>query len=54
LLALGREIASSEGPPAPDLTAKVPPLQDLIKMLARTSLGLLGVTVVAMATARYW
>jgi hypothetical protein len=54
LLALGREIASSEGPPAPDLTAKVPPLQDLIKMLARISLGLLGVTVVAMSTARYW
>ena len=39
LLALGREIASSEGPPAPDLTAKVPPLQDLIKMLARIESG---------------
>jgi uncharacterized membrane protein len=54
LLALGRAIASSEGPPPTDLTAQVPPLQDLIKVLARTSLGLLGITVVAMATARYW
>jgi len=54
LLALGRQIASSEGPPSPDLTAKVQSLQDLIKTLARTSLGLLGITVVAMATARYW
>ena len=54
LLAIGREIASSDGPPAPDLAAKVPPLQDLIRTLARISLGLLGITVVAMATARYW
>src|SRR5439155_12582573 len=29
LLALGRQIASSEGPPSPDLTAKAQPLQDL-------------------------
>ena len=54
LLALGRQIASSEGPPSPDLTAQVPALQDLTKILARISLGLLGITVIAMATARYW
>ena len=59
LLALGREIASSEGPPSPDLpaevpTLQVPALQDLTKILARISLGLLGITIIAMATARYW
>jgi uncharacterized membrane protein len=54
LLALGRQIASSEGPPSPDLIAQVPALQDLTKILARISLGLLGIAVVAMATARYW
>ena len=37
-----------------ELAAKIPPLQDLIKTLARISLGLLGITVIAMATARYW
>jgi uncharacterized membrane protein len=54
LLALGRQIASSEGPPRPDLTAQVPALQDLTKIFARISLGLLGITIVAMATARSW
>jgi uncharacterized membrane protein len=54
LLALGRQIASSEGPPSPDLIAQLPALQDLTKILARISLGLLGIAVVAMATARYW
>ena len=28
--------------------------EDLTKILARISLGLLGITVIAMATARYW
>jgi len=54
LLGLGRQIASAEQPPAPELAAQVASLQDLTKMLARISLGLLGITVIAMSTARYW
>ena len=54
LLGLGRQIASADGPPGPELAAQVASLQDLTKMLARISLGLLGITVIAMSTARYW
>ncbi len=54
LLGLGRQIASAEQPLAPELAAQVASLQDLTKMLARISLGLLGITVIAMSTARYW
>jgi uncharacterized membrane protein len=54
LLALGRQIAGAEGPPAPELGAEVQGLQARLKVLARISLGLIAISVIAMATARYW
>jgi hypothetical protein len=54
LLALGRQIAGADGPPAPELGAEVQRLQARLKVLARISLGLIAISVIAMATARYW
>jgi hypothetical protein len=54
LLALGRQIAGVDGPPAPQLAAEVQRLQARLKVLARISLGLIAISVIAMATARYW
>lgn len=54
LLALGRQLAQSEGPPAPELAAEVQRLQIRLKVFGRAILGLLIVSVLAMATARYW
>jgi uncharacterized membrane protein len=56
LLALGRQIAegSRGGPPPPDLAGQVPGVQAQVKILARLSLALLVVAVLAMSTARYW
>jgi len=54
LLALGREIASAEGPPAPELAAELQRLQARLKVLGRTILALITIAVLAMATARYW
>jgi hypothetical protein len=54
MVALGQQIAQSEGPPPPELAAQMPPLQERLKGLARITLGLLTFSVLAMATARYW
>lgn len=54
LLALGRQVAGAGGPPAPELGADVQRLQARLKVLARISLGLITISVIAMATARYW
>lgn len=54
LLALGRQMAHAEGPPAPELAAEMQRLQARLKVLARTTLGLITISVLAMATARYW
>jgi hypothetical protein len=53
MLALGRQIAA-EGAPAPELAAGMQRLQIRMKNLARASLGLIAISVLAMATARYW
>lgn len=52
-LALGREVASSGGPPSPEVAAEMGAIQARLKAFARLSLSLLIVAVVAMASARY-
>jgi hypothetical protein len=54
LLALGAQAAQAEGPPPPKLQAEMAAVQGRLKVLARTGLGLLTVSVLTMATARYW
>jgi len=54
MLGLGRQMAQAEGPPAPELAAEFQQLQMRLKVLARISLGLITISVLAMATARYW
>jgi uncharacterized membrane protein len=54
LLALGRRAAEGDGPPASELSQEIAGLQLRLRLLARTSLALLAVAVLAMATARYW
>jgi len=54
LLTIGGQLAQAEGPPAPELGAEVQRLQTRLKLYGRTTLGLLTISVLAMATARYW
>jgi uncharacterized membrane protein len=57
LLAVGGQIAQAShdgGVPPPELGAQVPVLQAKTKVLARVSFALLVVSVIAMATAKYW
>jgi uncharacterized membrane protein len=53
LLARGREVAASGGPPTPEVAAEIGALQGRLRTLARVSLGLLIVAVLLMSTARY-
>jgi hypothetical protein len=53
LLALGRQAAEAGGP-TPEQGAEMAALQAKLKVFARTSLALIGVAVLCMATARYW
>ncbi len=55
LLALGRRAAEGAGSGAPDpaIAAEIGAIQGRLKILARTSLALLVLSVLAMATARY-
>jgi len=53
LLALGRQVAESGGPPTPEVAGQMGAIQGRLKVLARVSLGLLVLAVLAMATARY-
>jgi hypothetical protein len=54
VLALNREAAQAGGPPTPERAAEIGRLQSQLRMLARTSLALIGVSVLAMSTAEYW
>lgn len=54
LLALGRQAAEGGGSPTPAQAAEMGAMQGQLKVLARTSLGLIGLSVFAMATARSW
>jgi hypothetical protein len=53
LLSIGRQ-ATAAGGPSPEQAAEMGRIQGLLKVLARTSLALIGVSVFCMATARYW
>jgi hypothetical protein len=53
LLAIGRQAAEAGGP-TPEQLAAMGALQGQLKVLARASLGLIVLAVVAMSTARYW
>ena len=53
LLALGRQVAESGGPPSPEVAAEMAGIQGRLKTFARVSLGLLLVAALAMSTARY-
>ncbi|MDH5312659.1 MAG: hypothetical protein OEW66_02300 [Actinomycetota bacterium] len=53
LLALGRQVAESGGPPTPELAAEIESVQVRLRVFARLSLGLLVLAVAAMASARY-
>ncbi len=52
LLALGRQVAESGGPPSPEVAAEIGATQDRLKVLARVSLALLLIAVITMAIAR--
>jgi uncharacterized membrane protein len=54
VMALNRQAAQAGGPPPPEQAAEIGRLQSQLKLLARTSLTLIGVSVLAMSTARYW
>ena len=53
LLGIGR-LAAAAGGPTPEQAAEMAAIQGQIKVLARVSLGLIGLAVFAMATAKYW
>jgi uncharacterized membrane protein len=53
LLAMGRNVAESGGPPSPELAAEIARTQNRLKNLARISFGLIVVAALAMALARY-
>ena len=52
-LAIGR-MAAEAGGPTPEQAAEIGAIQGQLKVLARTSLGLIAFAVFAMATARFW
>lgn len=54
LLALGTQAAEAGGPPPPELAAEIARTQARLKVFARATLGLIALSVLAMATARYW
>jgi uncharacterized membrane protein len=54
LLGLAARAAASEGGPPPEVAQEIPKVQERLKVLARASFALITVTVLAMATARYW
>jgi uncharacterized membrane protein len=53
LLALGRQAAEAGGPPPPEVAAEIARTQARLKIFARSSLGLIALSALAMATARY-
>lgn len=53
LMALGRQVADSGGPPSPEVAAEMGAIQVRLKTYARVSFALLVLAVLAMSTARY-
>jgi hypothetical protein len=54
VLALNRQAMEAGGAPTPERAAEIGRLQSQLRILARTSLAFIGVSVLAMSTARYW
>ena len=53
-MALNRRAAEADGPPPPELAAEIQETAALLRTLARSSLALVALSVIAMATAQYW
>ena len=53
LVALGRQVAESGGPPTPETAARIGALQHRLVVAERVSFSLVLLAVVAMASARY-
>lgn len=53
LVALGRQVAESDGPPTPETAARIGALQHRLVVAERVSFSLVLLAVVAMASARY-
>ena len=53
LLAIGRSVAESGGPPPPETAAEMAAIQGRMKVFARSSLALLVLAVLTMAIGRY-
>jgi len=53
LLAMGRSVAESGGPPSPQVAAEIAQTQNRLKVFARISFGLIVLAALAMALARY-
>jgi len=53
LVSLGREVAASGGPPAPETGVRIGALQHRLVVAERVSFSLVFLAVVAMASARY-
>jgi uncharacterized membrane protein len=51
--AIGAEMKALAGPPTPDLLARMRAAQERLRQMGLIDLGLLGVAVLAMASARY-
>ncbi len=52
--ALGKQMAESGGPPAPEQMAAMKGLQHRLKIIGRVDLALVTIAILCMATARYW
>jgi len=53
VLAMGRQVAQSGGPPTPEVAAEIARTQTRLKILGRISFGFIAVAALAMALARY-
>jgi uncharacterized membrane protein len=53
LLSLGRQAAEAGGPPPPEMAAEIGRTQSRLKILGRTTLGLIALAALAMSIARY-
>ena len=53
LLALGREVAGSGGPPSAEQAQEIARMQGLLKIFARVSLAFIGIAAFCMAAGRY-
>jgi uncharacterized membrane protein len=53
MLAIGKDVAASGGPPTPEQASELAAIQQKLGVYGKTSLSLLVVAVLAMAIARY-